>query len=1479
MGVEVHIPARITVDPAGLEKEDGALVEEAFAQATGRALGKAADVVGQRHGDAGATVVDQPDVRWSGSALASVPASTRSNIEARLASAAASQRALLERSPPPPGIATASKPAWKLVKAVDFRARISTLARLLEQLGTGQGIRALYADRAEETRTATLRVIEAGRLVWLDDLVAEVERTVPRHTGERFFYGYTVYPEDRLKLVFLDADGTLSRELPDLTPNLRRAAETAQGVVLGPGALVVFLSFSLPSVVAEGALFAAPESQVTVPLRELDFLIEPDSFEAAFGVGWQRYAATFGDRPTALRLQPFVTGEARHYDTLDELLREAVRLTRVDRGSWFFGELVLLTEERLAALPAAARTELGPHAGAETRRLGPDRERGPWERGWDGAFVYAVLTPDRRDTEFARERALARERAHTLIGLLQGDRGELLWPYEILTFLRRHYRGSEPRAFEYLLRELEERESGRWFAALFDWVEVEENGDLHWYLIDLASRTPYARHARVTATTDLFNKRRRSYLPHRYFADRKEIWLDHLPGRALKQYELIYDVDTDYRAEKTETLLKPAREKALVEQVQKVAPQFIEDIFTGKENAEFADANALLSAIVTRAAAEIEIGEDDYYEKVTQRTLRLLDVQRRVDPFERYLITYRFEERVVGDNTRGWQAVPGSDRTDFDVDFQWLVWGWEYHHEAARMETFAIVVLGITGAVALAPVLVPAAGGVKVVLISIALSKAFYVVSTLWKGKEFTPEGFVMAAIDGYIGALGFRAGSIPAQLLARKIGGETTRRIIAGWIAEKAVASMIGGAGSAATMQFTHDLVNIAVRGGKLSTPEEYVHSMKIGLLLGFLFEAGGTGLRSVFRAAGSDAAAAAALSTADDLARVVQRAGLSPEAWRRIVADTLAALQPKLGAAFKPELAKRLTQAVGARLSEVGEHLKGVPGRLPGEVRRQFLERALQVSGTTVGQAATSGLARYARLTAGVLDEDAALVFIQGLRKSGRLDGFLRAMGELDDEVAGALARRGQLEALASSKHLLDLVDQHRGYEALAFVDDFFRGDVAQADDFFERLARQGGAQRTRAVETLLRPGQTIPPESMILVLQKGTTLTDEAVLALDRLFDSPLGAGTVDDILRGTHPSNTPGLLRTVAGATPAELDALLGGELLRSLSWSPAILRFAQHPRGLTRLIKLLTPGGRLGSNAPVVVDVLERLMKRRPGTSLDELGTIVDNLTFPLVDISPQQIEDLIEGAAGTRPQVSGGYIETPGLIEGGVPGQTRVREGQVVGKGETVVKGGKTYTEGEVVPPGVTKMDLQDIPFTEAELKIPQPELRQAAALRRVRRVIGRPLPETPLGKLWDDIKAEKLAGRTPQQVGREGVLKLYNEIRDEFWDRVRASDEHKQWLRQAGFFIDETQAAYLGTNNPHLSKGQTKLSLDHQFEKSFRENWVYAIDADNLVFEFVNPNSFIDSIQRAFKIGTYAPTVSPIGGGRFTSTPVRPAD
>ena len=68
------------------------------------------------------------------------------------------------------------------------------------------------------------------------------------------------------------------------------------------------------------------------------------------------------------------------------------------------------------------------------------------------------------------------------------------------------------------------------------------------------------------------------------------------------------------------------------------------------------------------------------------------------------------------------------------------------------------------------------------VLSSIAISEILYLVTA----KHYLIEGFVMAAIDGYLYALTFRFGGMAGRAIALRIGTQSMPRIVGGWIVER---------------------------------------------------------------------------------------------------------------------------------------------------------------------------------------------------------------------------------------------------------------------------------------------------------------------------------------------------------------------------------------------------------------------------------------------------------------------------------------------------------------------------------------------------------------------------------------------------------------------------------------------------------------------------------------------------------------------
>ena len=153
----------------------------------------------------------------------------------------------------------------------------------------------------------------------------------------------------------------------------------------------------------------------------------------------------------------------------------------------------------------------------------------------------------------------------------------------------------------------------------------------------------------------------------------------------------------------------------------------------------------------------------------------------------------------------------------------------------------------------------------------------------------------------------------------------------------------------------------------------------------------------------------------------------------------------------------------------------------------------------------------------------------------------------------------------------------------------------------------------------------------------------------------------------------------------------------------------------------------------------------------------------------------------------------------------------------------------------------------------------------QMEALQRVRRVIGRRIDATPLGEVWDRARARVVGNRLLDNASRQEMLDLYDQVRDEFWVQARADPDAMSFLAEAGFQFPATGKAPLlrVTDPPPGAVGlpsaadvpvqERRISLDHNLEKALGENYRKAIDADNLTFEFHNPNSNRETVQVKF--------------------------
>lgn len=178
--------------------------------------------------------------------------------------------------------------------------------------------------------------------------------------------------------------------------------------------------------------------------------------------------------------------------------------------------------------------------------------------------------------------------------------------------------------------------------------------------------------------------------------------------------------------------------------------------------------------------------------------------------------------------------------------------------------------------------------------------------------------------------------------------------------------------------------------------------------------------------------------------------------------------------------------------------------------------------------------------------------------------------------------------------------------------------------------------------------------------------------------------------------------------------------------------------------------------------------------------------------------------------------------------------------------------GGRRYIEGKRVPnksantpkPGTRRLDADDIVRRSNE--------SVWDAVRRVRTVIGHPISDTPLAPVWNAVVTRITHGAAPATLGRDRVLALYARAQGEFWEAVMADATLVSYLHNAGIEFEPThRAPLIQVSDPvAIPWYERKLNLDHIREKAIGDNWLHALDANNLELAPQGANQYREAKQ-----------------------------
>jgi hypothetical protein len=1265
--IRVRLPVKVRLDAAAGKDA----VAPTVASVTARALANAQQEVGVGVEQG---TLHSPDIRWSGDASALAP-NVRADIEKDIRSAlidaagrAASQRTQSHAQPVRVSgverkVAKKAPIRWRRLAARSFPMKIGDFLNLLQDFG-GEDLGPVYADYLETIQPVRASVYEVLRDEFTHPLGEELggrELKQIVKPGQFGRYGYSTMESDRAKLLRLDREGKLAR-LPDLAINGWRAVPTIYGPALRSHGRLLVLAAVLPVVEIRDYAWLHDVLEERLPLRDVSDRVDPESFERLFGVPLTNYLEEFGHERVPVRLLPFSMLRPARSETLRFFLDEVVA-SSLDPTTVYFGRLELLNSTTIASLPPEFRSFAQDFADPLTLSLTDERRFGGWEAHWSGALVYVVVDLDPTRAELALLRPDARDAADELArAIAEGERHRRR--VALYNFLHRRYeRSPRPKAFEFLLAELEERGQ---FDSIFDAFDYFENEKP---VLDLVWQTKYKDHPRVRRSADRWNARLRTYRRHRYWPERDEIWVDEDPGTTLRKGGVIADVGYDAYQVLMEPRLRPERRAEFERALGEVAPVFMGQLMSGDNPAEYESWEAVFAVIAKQAADKVELSEADVEQvEIGRRSARLLAVDERYEGAElRYYVTYELVDQAVGSDK--WVAVEGSKRTVSEWDFQELIRAWRYTHWAEFVITVAkweMAIVMLILAPAAFPELLAAAGGAKLVLASVALSEAIMVFTHVYRGEKIEVEDFVIAAVEGYVFALGFHGASLLGKAIFGDVGKIATAALRANlqrWIVAKVFVGSVGGSTTTAANLFVRDLIEVSIlrKRGRYHTPAEYAQHMAVGTVIGVGIELAGPLLKPLLGRVGRAFGAAleggaAALQTVRGVARFFRIRGVTYEAFAEIAEVAAKELDKHLESVLSPAVRKEIVEAFTLRFRQVVDELKQLPGEMAGVIAEDLLELA----GIQLSRGARSGL--DALLAPGSrLEAEAVHDLVQRLaREPRRLSALLETVGSLErGAFASAKLGAADLEALASASRMQSVLRRAGGAGDFALLRDVFRGSINDAERFLARISRQPPPVQERVLATLLRPGRVVAPDALALAVERTGWLSEEMLAGLDRLYASGSARPLAAELIGRTPQASLKPFLETCGRLSVEDIEILASGGYLEALGRSPRTLSWIERPENMSVLRDHLRPGGtasRLGVEPSRFVQLLEGVLRRTPGISPKRIESAFESLAAlsetPAAPIGPRRAWEPHPAEEGLPPaEVSAPEEQLAGTLD------------------------------------------------------------------------------------------------------------------------------------------------------------------------------------------------------------------------------------
>jgi hypothetical protein len=768
------------------------------------------------------------------------------------------------------------------------------------------------------------------------------------------------------------------------------------------------------------------------------------------------------------------------------------------------------------------------------------------------AAVADAVLAERADRERAEREHIernnregAQQRADLLVELItDDDTNHLIIESRLRTELERAVR--ERTFFDLVLDDLAAR-PGDMFNRLFGRIEgISGERDLG-LLVQAARGGRYADHARVRQAQAELVRRHGDVREHGYQVDpggdaaRGTVLLD--GDQRVSVGQVVGDINGAYLRDEDREQLKPAARQRLEAALEDQSRAYMARLLEGSEPERTQDEIGQLLLQQAWAAAQLDT-DRDIEDVEWQESIRVLGVRRaadRGDGVPRYEVEYERVQRIVGGEAGGtsWQAIADSRGWRSESDFEYDMFWYPYSQMADVMLAAAIVVtvgavIVVAWEVGLIAALVSAGGGALPVGLSIGISMAIYMLTH----ERRTLSGLLLAGVEGYLGAVGFRLFSPVGAAVGRMVIPATLeqvamRRVIAAWLLRHGtVGALTGGALGPASL-LMQDLVRVAGGGGGFSSFAAYLRSAGMGMLLGAVFEIGGSALLApLFRNADSSV-----LARVDDVVATLNGTTprLTPSQWMAHAGACLSATREYLALIMTEANARGVFTVLRERVEQAGSAwLAGARGTLHREI--------IEMAGARISREAMDGLERLLRLGSARLGDDALATLLQQARRTPeRIDPWLRFFSGLDETAAADLVARNQLRALLEAEQVLALALRRTPAEMNTLLGARFAHAVADLDAFAARVNALQEGVADQVLDALRSRGTAVTPRSLLRVAESGHTLDDELFGGLQRLLDGA-DAARLDAVMDALANDQVGPFLRGAHTATPAELTAM-------------------------------------------------------------------------------------------------------------------------------------------------------------------------------------------------------------------------------------------------------------------------------------------------------------------------------------------------